>query len=188
MTTPKDTMEQDLTDIQAVRQGDGASYERLVRRHQQAIGAYLWRFTRDQRERDELVQDTFVEAYLSLGSYAGRAPWEHWLKVIATRAGYRYWRRRDRTDREVPIAEKIDQIMTTESAAANAREASEIVHLLLAELAPRDRLVMTLTYLEQRSMADIAELTGWSISMVKVQAFRARKRLAKICEQQGIEL
>jgi len=63
-----------------------------------------------------------------------------------------------------------------------------MVHRLLAELSPRDRLVMTLTYLEERNVAEVSELTGWSKSMVKVQLHRARKRLAKICEKRGIEL
>ena len=68
------------------------------------------------------------------------------------------------------------------------QDAAELVHRMLAELAPRDRLVLTLSYLEQRKVAEVAELTGWSRTMVKVQLHRARKRLAKICEMQGIEL
>ena len=56
---------------------------------------------------------------------------------------------------------------------------------VLARLAPRDRLVMTLMYLEQCTVAQIAELTGWSESLVKVQAFRARRRLRRLCETKG---
>jgi len=188
MTESTDTSEQDWPDIQATLQGDGASYERIVGRHQQAIAAYLWRFTRDRQQWEELVQDTFVQAYLSLGSYAGRAPLEHWLKRIATRVGYRFWKQRDRRQREVSIVAETDHVSDGTSDPTSAQEAAEVVHLLLAQLAPRDRLVMTLAYLEERSVAEISELTNWSTSMVKVQTFRARKRLAKICKQQGIEL
>ena len=44
----------------------------------------------------------------------------------------------------------------------SARHAAEVVHRILAQLAPRDRLVMTLIYLESHSLAEVAELTGWS--------------------------
>ena len=54
----------------------------------------MWRFTRNRGEWEELVQDVFVEAYFSLKSFRGRAPLLHWLKKVATRVGYRYWKRR----------------------------------------------------------------------------------------------
>jgi len=180
--------EQDWLDIHATLQGDGGSYERLISRHQRSIATYLWRFTRNRQQWEELLQDTFVEAYLSLGSYAGRAPLEHWLKKIATRVGYRFWKQRSRQQRETRMTSETDQLAATTSEPTSAYEAAEIVHRLLDQLAPRDRLVMTLAYLEERSVAEIAEITNWSVSRVKVQTFRARKRLAKICRQQGIEL
>jgi len=177
---------QDDADIRASLEGDGQAYNRLVRRYQQPVSSYMWRFTRDRREWEELVQDVFVEAYVSLGSYRQRAPLLHWLKRIATRVGYRHWKRREQGRQEAPRPSGVEPLAPHEELSAN--EAAEIVHRLLAELAPRDRLAITLSYLEERSVAEIAELTGWSKSMVKVQLHRARKRLAKICAQQGVEL
>ena len=54
---------------------------------------------------------------------------------------------------------------------------------MLEKLAPRDRLVLTLLYLESRSVAEAADLAGWSESMVKVQAHRARKRFRNLLEE-----
>jgi RNA polymerase sigma-70 factor (ECF subfamily) len=62
-------------------------------------------------------------------------------------------------------------------------EAGELLHRLLQELSPRDRLVLTLRYLEELSVKETAARTGWSQSMVKVQAHRARGRLEKLFEQ-----
>ena len=56
------------------------------------------------------------------------------------------------------------------------------MHALLARLPPRDRLVLTLIYLDGCSVAEAAELTGWSQTMTKVQAHRARKKLKKLLE------
>jgi DNA-directed RNA polymerase specialized sigma24 family protein len=48
----------DQQDVRASMAGDGEAYRRLVTRHQPALAAYLWRFTRDRRECEELVQET----------------------------------------------------------------------------------------------------------------------------------
>jgi RNA polymerase sigma-70 factor (ECF subfamily) len=58
--------------------------------------------------------------------------------------------------------------------------AAEAVHETLAQLRPRDRLVLTLMYLEEHSVAEVADLTGWSETMVKVQAWRAKRKLRKL--------
>ncbi|MHB8900237.1 MAG: RNA polymerase sigma factor [Thermoguttaceae bacterium] len=176
----------DWDDVRGTLAGDGGAYERIVRRHQQAIAGYLWRFTRDRRQWEELVQDVFVEGYLSLGSYAGRAPLGHWLKRVATRVGYRFWKTQRRR-RELPLPADVDALLAKADGEEAARHAAELVHELLARLGPRDRLVLTLTCLEECSIREAAELTGWSRNMVKVQSHRARKRLAALCREMGVE-
>jgi RNA polymerase sigma-70 factor (ECF subfamily) len=176
----------DAADIRSAVEGDGDAYARLVRKYQNAIGAMMWRFTRDRQVWEELVHDVFVEAYFSLPGYRARAPFEHWLKRIATRTGYRYWKRREKTRHEEPLVG--DMLDADHPAEVSGAEAADLVNHLLDQLAPRDRLVMTLTYLEGRTNAEIADLTGWSKTMVKVQIHRARKRLAGLCQSRGIEL
>ena len=149
----------DWDDVRETLAGDGAAYERLVRRYQEPIAGYMWRFTRDRRARDELVQDVFVEAYLSLKNYAGRAPLLHWLKRLATRVGYRFWKSR-RGRRELPLPDEADLTLATSDHAESALHAAELVHYLLARLGHRDRLVMTLVYLEECTVQETAELTG----------------------------
>lgn len=169
----------DRQDIEATLRGDGEAYARLIRRHQQRIARRMWRFTRDPRELESLVQDVFVEAYKSLGGFRGTGPLEHWLLRIATRVGYRFWKHRDRRRRFQPLGE-------WEPPAADSPEpgeAAERLHRLLGELRLRDRLVLTLMYFEELSVAEIARQTGWSESMVKVQAHRARKRLKAMLDK-----
>jgi RNA polymerase sigma-70 factor, ECF subfamily len=174
----------DQQDVQASVAGDGEAYARLIARHQHALAAYMWRFTRDRSECEELVHEAFVEAYLSLRSYRGRAPWSHWLRKIATRVGYRYWKTRSRRQAAAGMSDeawrKVAETPPSEIAAVSAAEA---VAAMLARLAPRDRLVLTLLYIEQCSVAETARLCGWTQTMVKVQAHRARKRLRKLLEE-----
>jgi RNA polymerase sigma-70 factor (ECF subfamily) len=173
----------DQQDVRASVAGDGEAYARLIARHQHALAAYMWRFTRDRRECEELVHETFVEAYLSLRSYRGRSPWHHWLRKIGTRVGYRHWkaRARQRTLVALPLG-AWQNVAQAPSGEIDAAAAGEAVHALLDRTAPRDRLVLTLLYLEGCSVAEAAGLCGWTQTMVKVQAHRARKRLRKMLE------
>jgi RNA polymerase sigma-70 factor (ECF subfamily) len=175
-------------EIRAAVGGDGEAFARLVQGHQQGIADYMWRFTRNRGEWEELVQDVFVEAYFSLKSFRGRAPLTHWLKKIATRVGYRYWKRRKqrRTEGNVSI-QSWDAAAPATPDVIEVRQAGAAVHAVLAKLAPRDRLVLTLFYLEGCAVAEIARLTGWSQTMVKVQAFRARNRLKKLLAEEESE-
>lgn len=174
------TAADDATDVRLAVGGDGDAYARLVRRHQDAVAARMWRFTRDPARHEELVQDVFVEAWRSLRGYRGTGPLAHWIGRIAVRVGYAFWRESDRRRRLKPLDAATVAALNSDPADRPAAEAAEIVHAALSHLPPRDRLVVTLLHLEERSVAEVAKLTGWSRSMVKVQAWRARKKLARL--------
>ena len=76
-------------------------------------------------------------------------------------------------------------VMTNENdvEAGDALAARELVHKLLGELKPDDRMVIQLLDLEQKTIAEISGLTGWSQSLVKVRAFRARRKLQKLFQE-----
>ncbi len=182
---------EDFEDARQSCQGDSEAYRRLIERHQEQVARILWRFSRDRQVHEELVQEVFVQAFLSLGDYRAEAPFAHWLARIATRVGYRYWklnRRRQKAESLPP--EQWDQAarqIAQSTAATDASEAAELVHKLMAQLPPRDRLVLTLRYLEGCSVAETAHRAGWTKSMVKVQTLRARKKLEKIFRRIGVE-
>lgn len=179
----------DWTDIQSTLAGDGDAFGRLVQRYQGQIGQWLWRFSRDRTVWEELSQTVFVEAYLHLGKFRGTAPLLNWLRKIATRVGYRHWQAaaRQRRRGQVPLVDDpaIPARLDSQRAENQAEQHDEadILHQLLDELPPRDRLVITLLHIEERSVAETAELVGWSQVMVKVQAFRARKKLRVLWER-----
>ena len=76
----------------------------------------------------------------------------------------------------------LDSVLTNvgDVATNDALAARELVHKLLGQLNPEDRLVLQLLDLEQRSVAETSEVTGWNRSLVKVRAFRARGKLKKL--------
>ena len=62
----------------------------------------------------------------------------------------------------------------------DAAAARQLVERLLQQLSPPARLVITLLEIEDRSVKEISKLTGWSVPLVKVRAFRARAEMRKI--------
>ncbi|MFA6242844.1 MAG: RNA polymerase sigma factor [Candidatus Hydrogenedentales bacterium] len=174
--------------IDACLKHDNNAFAHLVKRYEGSVASVLWRFTRDRLVLEELVQETFVEAYFSLRRFRGEAPFFPWLRTIATRVGYRSWRRarRDRLR-----AERLVQWNwggELETAARVPGDTAEYVYRILETLDPKDRLVLTLQYFEGCSTSEIAERMGWSSTLVKVRAFRARKRLrAHLLEMESVE-
>lgn len=180
----------ETADIQQSLQGDAEAYRRLVDRHQDHVARIMWRFSRDRGTHEELVQDVFVEAYLSLKNYRGRAPWSHWLARVATHIGYHYWRReKQRRSREQFDFQHWDALVDgSQLDEIDNEQAAELLYRLLEQLPPRDRLVLTLRYLEQCDVEETAQRTGWSESMVKVQSHRARGKLKKLFAQAGKDI
>jgi RNA polymerase sigma-70 factor, ECF subfamily len=174
---------------QQCQAGDADACASLLKRHEAAIARQMWRFARDRAIQAELVQEVLVEAFLSLGNYRRQSvPFVHWLHRIATRVGYRYWKQLARKRRHQPI-EDIDvaaPLVAPVSAAAEAAGAAKILHDLLAELPAADRLVLTFMYFDQLSLKQIADQTGWLVTVVKMRAHRARAKLRKLIESRNL--
>jgi RNA polymerase sigma-70 factor (ECF subfamily) len=174
----------DLRDIAVALDGGQDAYGRVVKRHQDAVSKWMWRFTRDRVILEELVQDVFIEAWVSLSRFKGESAFRTWLFTIATRVGYRYWRKKAK---DVALTtEAADRLMIDDGEKEiTPSEAAEALYGLLSGLPPRDRLVLTLMYFEEMDTKEIARMTGWTRSMVKVQAYRARNKLRKLLERAG---
>lgn len=175
-------------DIRQSQNGDDDAYRRLIQRHQATVGNLLWRFTRDRTEHEELVQQTFVEAWMGLSGFRAEAPFAHWLARIATRVGYRFWNRTRRNKQVALPDEAWQSLAQPDSGAIEAHQAADLVHRLLAQLPPRDRLVLTMRYLEQCDIAQTAYRLGWTQTRVKVQTHRAIAKLKKRAADIQIEL
>jgi RNA polymerase sigma-70 factor, ECF subfamily len=179
----------DATDISLALSGDGKAYAQVIQRHQAEIASRMWRFTRDRAEHEVLVQDVFVEAYLGLRNFRGEAPFSHWLARIATNVGYKFWRDRSRTASNNYVSiDEWAKAATVDPEDLEAAQAAEILHSILGRLPPRDRLILTLRYVEDLSVEETAERIGWTGTMVKVQSWRARQKLKKLLKKAGLEV
>jgi RNA polymerase sigma-70 factor (ECF subfamily) len=174
----------DHVDIRASQQGDHEAYRRLVQRYEAVISRLMWRFSQQAGVCEELVQEAFVEAYMSLGSFKFRGPFEGWLKRIATRTGYRYWKQQRRARQSVPLDET--PALEAPPTSAEPADAALLANKLLERLPPTDRLVLTLLYFDECNTEEIAQRMGWTRAMVKMRAYRARSKLKEICEREQL--
>ncbi len=173
--------------IAAVLQGDAASFEPLVARHSPRLFAMARRYARRESEVEDIVQEIWLKAFEKLRSFRGDAPFEHWLARLAVRTCYDFLRRHQR-NREISLSElsapEEDWLerfaVAPESAPESAEAARQLVDRVLAQLSPPARLVITLLEIEERSVKEIAALTGWSVPLVKVRAFRARAEMKRV--------
>jgi len=152
--------EEDRRDIEASLDGDEAAYARLVRRYEPLVSAQMRRFTRDARPHQELVQAAFVQVYLRLPRFHGRAPFLHWVRRIATRTGYHHWKRETRERRRREALEQAPMKTAEMPANPDPSEAAEYLYGLLEDLPAADRLVLTLLYFEECDTREIAGTFG----------------------------
>jgi RNA polymerase sigma-70 factor (ECF subfamily) len=167
--------------------GDGVAYARIVSAYQGAIAGHMRAFSRDPLVLEELVQEVFADAYFSLRGLREEAAFSAWLTRIATRVGYRYWKRNGRR-REIARDDSWWEMLAQQNVERlDPAVAGQLVHQLLNRLPPRDRLVLVLLYVQGHTTDEAAELAGWSRTMVKVQAFRARHKLRTLLATLGID-
>ncbi|PAW73457.1 MAG: RNA polymerase subunit sigma-24 [Opitutia bacterium Tous-C4FEB] len=134
---------------------------------------------------EDLAQDIFLKMFTRLEQYQGAVPFPHWVSRIAVTTCIDQLRAQKRrpefrwADLSENEAEVLDAVMTNEKdvAANDAMASHELVHKLLDQLKPDDRMVLQLLDMEQKTIAEIGELTGWNTSLIKVRAFRARRKL-----------
>lgn len=135
-----------------------------------------------------------MKAFTQLGSYEGRGSMEGWLTRIATNTCLNILRaakRRpeltvsDLTDDENNWVDRKLSDAGSELHRTNERRlvAADLADRLLETLSPEDRMTLTLIDGEDASVREVAEMTGWSESKVKVRAFRARKRARQAMEK-----
>ncbi len=163
--------------------GDDDAFAELVGRHKRRVFAAAARFARDDHQLDDIAQDAFVRAFRNLSKFRGDAPFAHWLARITVSACYDFLRKERRVREQVSLdAVEFDLPDKNIDAALSAGRARELLHYAMGRLSPDEQLIITLAEIEERPMREIAELTGWSESNVKVRAFRARQNLKKILE------
>ncbi len=177
--------------LERVRQRDQVAARQLVEHLYPLVSRIVRSHLPRRVAEEDLAQDIFLKMFTRLEQYQGNVPFPHWVSRIAVTTCIDQLRAQKRrpefrwADLSENEAEVLDNVLTDERDVlpGDALAAHELVHKLLAQLKPDDRLVIQLLDLEQKTIAEISALTGWNQTLIKVRAFRARRKLQKLFQE-----
>ncbi len=176
------------------REGDESAFGEIVRRYSPRVFYIASRFFRQRSQVEESAQEVFLKAYTRLADYEGRGSLEGWLTRIATTTCLNLLRSAQRrpemslTDLTTEESKWMEDRLL-DSAARHHRSqedsliAADLADKVLDKLSPEDRLALILIDGDEASVKEVAEMTGWSESKVKVRVFRARRRMREAVEK-----
>lgn len=193
ITFPMENLEGEIHDnevIQRVLQGNADDFEVILNRYQALVLNIVTKhLPYDMVE--ETAHNVFIKAYNSLPAFGGDSPFKHWLSKIAVRTCYDFWREQYKSKEVVmnSLSEEehygwFDSLIASRSMESfkheeSLKEAKEALNWALDRLSAKDRMVLSMVYLEGLSVREAADLLGWSIVNVKIRSHRARKELRK---------
>lgn len=179
-----------LSDIQIIQKtlaGDQQAYSSLVSKYQNYMYTVCLNILKNKPDAEEATQDTFIKAYKKLATYKDESKFSSWLYKIAYRNCLDMLRKRKNTT-------DIDEVAYGLADSGNVSgeleqdEMKQQIRAAIKELNPREAGLITMFYLEELSVKELAETTGMQLSNVKVILFRARIKLATIISEQYTEL
>ena len=137
---------------------------------------------------EDLAQEIFAKMFAKLEQFEGKVPLEHWvsriavnhcLNAIRAQTNRPEWRMADLSEEQAAVLEAVTGCDSEVPDAVSAAGARELVNRLLECLSPEDRLVIRMLEIEECSVEEVRQATGWSSTLIRVRAFRARQKLNK---------
>jgi RNA polymerase sigma-70 factor (ECF subfamily) len=176
--------------IDKILAGDEAAYAELVNRHKSYAFAIAHRILQSWADAEEAAQDAFIKAYHHLSGFNREAKFSTWLYRIVFNTAITYKRKNKRQ------FESIEGVVLEYSAGNEGplerQDKQKYINIALQKLNEADRTALTLFYMEEFSLEEIASVTGMQANTAKVRIHRARLRLAdelqNILKQEALTL
>jgi RNA polymerase sigma-70 factor (ECF subfamily) len=175
----------DITLIEAIAGGDRGAMQVLYARHHVRVYRFLFRLTSDASLAEELVSDVFLAVWRDATSFAGKSEPSTWMLAIARHKAFTALKRRPHERLTDEMANAIVDPTDGAEALLERDDRSAAIQACLARLSPDHREVIDLVYYHDKSVEEVAEITGVPHSTVKTRMFYARKSLAKLLAASG---
>jgi RNA polymerase sigma factor (sigma-70 family) len=173
-------MQDDKYYIERILKGDVNAFTTLVERHKRMVYTFALKMVKVPEDAEEIAHDAFIKAYQSLGSFKQQSKFSTWLyRIVFNECVSRLRKKKLET---LSIDEPRFRYLEAEETASiltqlNDREQKVILIKAVDKLPDDERSLITLFYLQECTIKEIVEITGYSESNVKIKLFRARKRL-----------
>jgi len=175
--------------VRLAQNGTVEAFQELVRRHQQRVFAVVARILHRREDVEEIAQQVFLKAYVSIRRFDMRSAFSTWLYKIAVNECWDSLRKKKvrplvyESDLSEEQVQRLDSYATVGRSPAGPDEqaqARELVELLLSSLSEEDKRILLLKEVEGLSVQEIAEIFGLNVNTVKVRMFRARAAMMDV--------
>src|SRR5262245_11319020 len=172
--------------IRSIIAGDKGAMRTLFARHNVRVYRFLLRFV-DKSAAEDLVCEVFLDVWRQAGRFQGRSQVTTWLLAIARNKALSALRRRSNEELDEGAAAAIEEPQDNPEVALQNRQKAEILLNCLTQLSPAHREAIVQVYYHEKSIDEVAEITGVPQSTVQTRMFYARKRLSELMAAQGID-
>ena len=170
-------MEREAEYIQRIIAGDVSPFAWFVDTYKDMAFSIACRILGNEQDAEEVVQDAFLQAYRGLGGFKGKSRFSTWLYRIVANGSLNRLRQKRRVYEDIELLD--EQLPAIESGfqRLDDRDRTKLINLAMEKLRPEDRLILTLYYLEEQTLAEVADITGDPKDNVKMRLHRARNRM-----------
>jgi RNA polymerase sigma factor (sigma-70 family) len=162
--------------IDRILAGEQALYAELVNKYKSYAFTIAFKILENRPEAEEAAQDAFIKAYHHLGGFNRDSKFSTWLYRIAFNTAVSYKRKRKGSFQS--FENVIVEYGQESDGALERNDKKKYIAKAMEKLNEADRLAITLFYLQEFSLEEIADITGMQANTVKVRVHRARQRLA----------
>ncbi len=178
----------DIALLARMANGDTLAMQAFYARHAIRVFRFVLRIVGDHGLAEDVISETFLDAWRQADRFEGRSAVSTWLLAIARHKAYAALRRRGNiaplTDE---VTEQIEDCADTPDMAVEKQARGRILRRCLDELTPAHREIIDLVYYHEKSLAEVAEIVAIPENTVKTRLFYARKRLATLARNAGID-
>jgi len=173
--------------IRLIAAGDKHAMQISFARHNVRVFRFVLRFVGDKSAAEDLVSEVFLDVWRQAGRFQGRSQVTTWLLAIARNKALSALRGRSNEELDEDVAVGIEDPQDNPEVTLQNRQKAEILLNCLTKLSPAHREVTDLVYYHEKSIDEVAEITGVPQNTVKTRMFYARKRIAELMAAQGID-
>jgi RNA polymerase sigma-70 factor (ECF subfamily) len=169
--------------IKQVLKGDSSSFGFFVDQYQDMALTIAFRILKNRQEAEDVVQNAFVKAYYNMHTYSSKSKFSTWFYRIVYNTAittFNKIKKRGEADYIENLTEDSQKIVFESNENSELQERKESVNKAVERLPKNEAIVVTLYYLEEYSVSEIAEIMTLTKSNVKIILFRARKKLHDI--------
>ncbi len=165
--------------VQEVRKGNRQAFTALMRRYQRRVYWTARRIVGSHEDADDVVQETFVKAYLGLGDFRGDSSFFTWLYRIAVNLSLNATRKRQLMAyiRQSEIVERLLPAREDPSHELEAQETESLLRKAIEQLPEKQRAVFVMRYYDQLSYEEISKILKTSVGGLKANYFHAVKKV-----------